>query len=326
MRAQRGLDKSGSIHNSQEDTRTPNPGGKSLGRFADSQSGHQLSERRPQHTANHSTGQMPYEGDIHNRSAHGAADSFLHKSTSRDRDGKSLASLDRSRGSRLSPSQKSVVNIVDQTSKMTNKHKGTMEVLQKNQLTHERVHALRLFAKDLKSSQPREERIPIEVENHFCSHISPAMSAHMIQANDLNALDKNNPYRFWENRDRQTRTENFKAVPKSFYTNYKTSLMRDAHEVAKAVSAGINDPSHQCGCKDEIKCDCRKADKNKLHRLNLKNQWKSRIKGRSTRKDTRQMSYEMHKPYRPCRRSCSSTHNPLFHAQRMHNEHMQRLH
>ena len=38
--AESGLDKSGSIHNSQEDVPSPNAGGQSLGRFKDSQSGH----------------------------------------------------------------------------------------------------------------------------------------------------------------------------------------------------------------------------------------------------------------------------------------------
>ena len=48
--------------------------------------------------------------------------------------------------------------------------------------------------------------------------------------------------------------------------------------------------------------------------------------GKKKKHDSRQTSYELHKPYRPCRRSCSSSHNPLFHSQRMYNEHMQRLH
>ena len=161
----------------------------------------------------------------------------------------------------------------------------------------------------------------MELDNQYCSHISPKVSAHLIQANDLNALDDHNPYRFWADRDRKTRQEHFNAVPKHFYTNYKTSMMRDAHEVAKVVSAGVSD-----GGDKESACDCNQAENNKLHRLNLKNQWKSRLKLKKEKKDSRQTSYELHKPYRPCRRSCSSTHNPLFHAQRMHNEHLQRLH
>ena len=88
----------------------------------------------------------------------------------------------------------------------------------------------------------------MEVENQFCSHISPKVSAHLIQANDLNALDDNNPYRFWADRDRKTRKENFNHVPKHFYTNYKTSLMRDAHEVAKVVAAEVSDGGHDHEC------------------------------------------------------------------------------
>ena len=95
--------------------------------------------------------------------------------------------------------------------------------------------------------------------------------------------------------------------------------MRDAHEVAKVVSAGVSDGG--CDHADNA-CGCKKGENSKLHRLNLKNQWKSRLKLKKEKKDSRQTSYELHKPYRPCRRSCSSTHNPLFHAQRMHNEHL----
>ena len=266
---------------------------------------------------------MPREADLHNRSAQEVDQSFLHKSTSRDaREGKSTRTLNKS----LSPVDRSAVNIVDQNklskSKMS-KAARNRETLEKNQLTHERVHALRLFTKDLKEGQaePKKKSIPVELENQFCSHISPKLSAHLIQANDLNALDDNNPYRFWQDRDRKTREEHFNAVPKGFYTNYKTSMMRDAHEVAKVVSAGVSEGGDK-NCEHAYACDCRKADNNKLHRLNLKNQWKSRLKLKKEKKDSRQTSYELHKPYRPCRRSCSSTHNPLFHAQRMHNEHL----
>ena len=127
------------------------------------------------------------------------------------------------------------------------------ETLEKNQLTHERVHALRLFTKDLKESkaEPKKKSIPVELDNQYCSHISPKVSAHLIQANDLHALDDHNPYRFWADRDRTTRQEHFNAVPKHFYTNYKTSMMRDAHEVAKVVSAGVSD-----GGDKESACDC----------------------------------------------------------------------
>ena len=143
------------------------------------------------------------------------------------------------------------------------------------------MHALRLFTKDIKNktATPKEKSIPVELDNNFCSHISPKVSAHLIQGDDLNALDMNNPYRFWADRDRKTREEHFKGVPKHFYTNYKTSLMRDAHEVAKVVSAQISDGGQNCEyhtCEDNMTCDCKKADMNKLHRLNLKNQWKSR--------------------------------------------------
>ena len=37
-------------------------------------------------------------------------------------------------------------------------------------------------------------------------------------------------------------------------------------------------------------------------------------------------AYNLYKPFRPCRRTCCSNHNPMFHAQRMQQEHLQRMH
>ena len=47
-------------------------------------------------------------------------------------------------------------------------------------------------------------------------------------------------------------------------------MMRDAHDIAKVVAAGIPDDPADCGeCKEE---------QSPLHKLNLRNQWKSRLK------------------------------------------------
>ena len=47
------------------------------------------------------------------------------------------------------------------------------EVQQKNQLTHERVQALKLLTQD----KMKPIKIPIEVENKFCSHLDAGTSA-----------------------------------------------------------------------------------------------------------------------------------------------------
>ena len=60
--------------------------------------------------------------------------------------------------------------------------------------------------------------------------------------------------------------------------------MRDAHEVAKVVASGLSD-GDICGHEEQF-CDCKKSDANKLHRLNLRKQWKSRSKmSRKQKKD-----------------------------------------
>lgn len=37
-------------------------------------------------------------------------------------------------------------------------------------------------------------KVPVELQNKFCSHIDPMTSADLINASDLAALDPTNPY------------------------------------------------------------------------------------------------------------------------------------
>lgn len=50
------------------------------------------------------------------------------------------------------------------------------------------------------------------------------------------------------------------------------------------------------------------------------------VRSRVRSKDVVKNAYNLFKPYRPCRRTCCVNHNPLFHAQRMQHEHLQRMH
>ena len=69
----------------------------------------------------------------------------------------------------------------------------------KNQLTHERVHALKLLAEN-------KQLAPIVVENNFCSHVPEEFAkTQIVQADDLNALDRTNPFRFWQDRERRAK-------------------------------------------------------------------------------------------------------------------------
>ena len=94
-----------------------------------------------------------------------------------------------------------------------------------------------------------------------------------MQASDMHKEGEKNPYNYWADTERkksQKSLKSLKPVQKHFYTNYKTNMMRDAHDIAKAVAAGLPDDPADCG-------DCKKLE-SPLHKLNLRNQWKSRLK------------------------------------------------
>jgi len=59
----------------------------------------------------------------------------------------------------------------------------------------------------------------------------------IVHADDLDALDDHNPYKFWKDRDRKLIKDKFKIIPKNYYLNYKTNMMRDAHEISAAIVA-----------------------------------------------------------------------------------------
>ena len=98
-----------------------------------------------------------------------------------------------------------------------------------------------------------------------------------MQASDLQDLGQKNQYNYWADTERkksQQSLKSFKPIQKHFYTNYKTNMMRDAHEVAKVVASEIS-LDKECG--HNYACDCKKVD-SPLHRLNMRNQWKSRLR------------------------------------------------
>jgi hypothetical protein len=70
-----------------------------------------------------------------------------------------------------------------------------LSVASSNQLTHERLHALKVMAEN-------NQLVPIIVENKKCSHMSfdDFPINRIVHANDLHALDKTNPFRFWQDR------------------------------------------------------------------------------------------------------------------------------
>ena len=92
-----------------------------------------------------------------------------------------------------------------------------------------------------------------------------------MQASDLHNPGEKNAYNYWADTERkksQKSLKSFKPIQKRFYTNYKTNMMRDAHEVAKVVASEISIGEKDCG--HNYACDCPKID-SKLHKLNLRN-------------------------------------------------------
>ena len=126
-------------------------------------------------------------------------------------------------------------------------------------------------------------------------------------------------------------TDELKKIPKNFYTNHRTNMIRDAHYMAKAiVNNRSNSPMAAClgTCGENgqatIKCNC-KPIKDRIRSTKFRS-FTGGIQSRARSKNITKKAYDMHKPYRPCRRTCCSNHNPLFHAQRMQQEHLQRMH
>ena len=175
-------------------------------------------------------------------------------------------------------------------------------------------------------------KVPVEVEDKFCSHIDPGTSAQLIAAHELAQLDPKNKFnQRWRDKEFVPRIEDFKQVPKHFYSNFKTNLIRDAHYMAKAIvqnrshspiqggrASAAGSIQHADTCPGShnasVKCNC------KAKQVSIKRKFRSYIgwiRSHEKSKKVTKTSYDLYKPYRPCRRTCCSTKNPLFHAQRM---------
>ena len=132
----------------------------------------------------------------------------------------------------------------------------------------------------------------------------------------------------WRDKEHRATGQDYAGVPKHFYRNFKSNLIRDAHHMAKELvghnrSLSPGQPSRLGGSPDNcehghhsISCGC----KPKKGKIDLKYKFRSFTGGvRSAKrsKNVTKTAYDLYKPYRPCRRTCCGSHNPLFHAQRM---------
>ena len=90
-------------------------------------------------------------------------------------------------------------------------------------------------------------------------------------------------------------------------------MMKSCLGTCESAANGGN--SIQCGCKPK--------------KISLKPKFRSYTGGvRSAfrSKNVLKTAQNLYQPYRPCRRTCCGNHNPLFHAQRMQREHLQKMH
>ena len=198
----------------------------------------------------------------------------------------------------------------------------TVEDQEKNQLSLERVEALKLLTAKMK----KVGKVPVLFENKFCSHVHPQDGADMINASELANADPHNKFtKRWEDKNHiGPHGQDFKDIPKHFYTNYKTNLIRDAHYMAKAlvrnrsVSPAANPCVHQGkpgeGSHPENCPHCKPQNISTKHRFRS---FTGGIKSRIRSKNVLKTAHLLHKPYRPCRRTCCAQHNPMFHHQRM---------
>lgn len=77
----------------------------------------------------------------------------------------------------------------------------------------------------------------------------------------MDALDNNNPHRFWKDKEAKLKKEAFKFVPKGFYTNYKTNMLREAGNIAATLvtlkkSESDDELFSDCEHPDIENCDC----------------------------------------------------------------------
>jgi hypothetical protein len=106
-------------------------------------------------------------------------------------------------------------------------------------------------------------------------------------------------------------------VPKNYYKNYRTNMVRDAHDIVTELMAGkLRNSSADASCfKCEeaklMECDC--IEHKKKAELGINNTDISP----PPKKKKKKTFYEHSKPYQPCRRGCSVHHSPFWHAERM---------
>lgn len=82
-------------------------------------------------------------------------------------------------------------------------------------LTVDRVEAMKV----LTNKHSKVANVPIEMKNHFCSHIDPAISAQLIAGTKLPPHPR----------------DSINLIPRDYYTNHKSHMLKEAREVARSI-------------------------------------------------------------------------------------------
>ena len=122
-------------------------------------------------------------------------------------------------------------------------------------------------------------------------------------------------------------------VPKNFYQNFRTNMVRDAHDIVTELLAGrlqnaeLGPDGKVCIPCEEAKlvdCECIDEKKKNKNDPNVSSHDMKSTSHKPKERRKRKTFYELSRPYQPCRRGCSCNHNPFWHAERMRKEHLMR--
>jgi hypothetical protein len=60
----------------------------------------------------------------------------------------------------------------------------------------------------------------------------------LVSGNALCGSSKNAPYKYWRDREIEMTKKKLEFVPKHYYQNYRTNMVRDAHDIVTELMAG----------------------------------------------------------------------------------------
>jgi hypothetical protein len=93
-------------------------------------------------------------------------------------------------------------------------------------------------------------------------HTTDDGSIQVVSGHALHESTKHAPYKYWRDRELAMTQKKLEFVPKNYYKNYRTNMVRDAHDIVTELMAGkLRNSSADANCfKCEeaklMECDC----------------------------------------------------------------------